>query len=81
MEIRSLSGDDQINSLCMSSMNSVLMTLQKEGYLDTVQVKDFLDNHVCFIAASKGGLKTWFERHFGNQDITRTMCARIEPNK
>lgn len=80
MLLRTLSGDDELNSLCMAAMNSVANTMEIEGYLDKSQRDEFLKNHICQIASSDGGFKTWFEGIFGKQQQpqTRTICSRAE---
>lgn len=80
MMIRTFSGDDEINRLCMAAMNSVLATMEKEGYLNKTQRDEFLRNHICQLATSDGGFKSWFDRVFGSQQQpqTRTICSRIE---
>lgn len=80
MMVKTLSGDDELNSLCMAAMNSVVYTMETEGYLDKSQRDEFLRNHICQAASSDGGFKTWFERVFGKQQQlqTRTICSRVE---
>ena len=78
MEIRTLTGDDQINQYLMAAMGATIDRLQQEGTINEQQASEFLDKHLCLLISPKSGFCGWFTRLFGDREGPMIKVVQVE---
>lgn len=78
MQIRTLTGDDEINLYLMAAMGATVERMYQDGILNKEQAEDFVDKHLCLLIDPKSGFIGWFKRIFS--DRTNPVIKVVQVN-
>ena len=67
MQIRTLTGDDEINLYLMAAMGATVERMCEEGIINEKQAGDFVDKHLCMLISPSSGFVGWFKRIFSDR--------------
>jgi adenine-specific DNA methylase len=80
MKIRSITGEDDINSALMGAMEATIEKLRIEKLLTESQAEQFLREHLIFVANGDGGFKAWLKRIWPNtkDDNAHIIVSKVD---
>lgn len=81
MQIRTLTGDDEINLYLMAAMGATVERMYQEGILNKEQAEDFIDKHLCLMIDSRSGFTGWFKRMFLNRTNPVIKVVQVNAEK
>lgn len=81
MQIRTLTGDDEINLYLMAAMGATVERMYQEGILNKEQAEDFVDKHLCLMIDPRSGFTGWFKRMFLNRANPIIKVVQVNAEK
>jgi len=81
MEIRTLTGDDEINMYLMAAMGATVERLYQEGVISKEQAEGFIDEHLCLVIERSSGFAGWFKRLFPSRKAPFIKVVQINVEK
>jgi len=81
MQIRTLTGDDEINLYLMAAMVATVERMYQEGILNEEQAEDFVDKHLCLMIDPRSGFIGWFKRRFSNRTTPVIKVVQVNSEK
>ena len=81
MQIRTLTGDDEINLYLMAAMGATVERMYEEGLLKKEQAEDFVDKHLCLMIDPRSGFVGWFKRIFSDRTGPVIKVVQVNAEK